>query len=64
MIFRHFSKVEKRAYYLRLIHPSDLSVCLPARHFASVSAAPTARISVKFDTRNFYKNLSSTSKFG
>jgi hypothetical protein len=64
VIFRHVSKVEKTAYFLRLIRPVCLSVCLSVRQSACVSAAPTGQISVNFDSKNFYKNLLSTSKFG
>jgi len=50
LVFRRVRIVAKSAYYFRHVYPS---VCLSA----SISTAPTGRISVKFDIGDFYGNL-------
>jgi hypothetical protein len=40
------------------------SACLPAHLSARISAAPTGRISVKFDIEDFYEDQPRNSKFG
>jgi hypothetical protein len=53
LIFRRVRIAAKSAHYLCHVRLS-----------ASISTAPTGRISVKFNVGVFYESLSSTSKFG
>jgi hypothetical protein len=57
-LLRRMRKVTKSAHYIRYVCPSVLL------SYEYITAAPTGRISVKFDIRDFYKNLSINSKFG
>lgn len=51
-------KVTKSTHYIRHVRPS---VLLSSKY---ISTAPTGRMFVEFDIRDFYKNLSINSKFG
>jgi len=59
--FRHVRIISKSAYYICHFR---LSVCLPLHLSACNRAAPTGRISMKFDIDNFHYNWLTNSKFG